>query len=473
VRIAGRGVRIVGRGVRAVVCGTRGAGCPTRIVHWCGEGREAACGELLSITNMLRKNIIVLLVLLAAFAGGSAAQDLPRYKRIVKELCSPKYRGRGYTDDGVRKAGRYIENAFRRAGADEVTTQSFSIDINTFPGDMALSVDGRPLEPGREFVMREYSPGVHGTFRLFYIDTANYDSDSLFAQLERPENWNAMVVCDFWFSYKHGADFGRLQTFGECRNAGLIFVWDTPLKFYKAYGERVVDKPVLWVSQDFPKEARQVTAAVDHRYLQGYESENVIAKVAGRRHDSCYVFSAHYDHLGLLGRDLYYPGANDNASGTAAIITLAAHYAKHRPEFDIYFIAFAGEETGLRGSTYLADHPTFDLSRVKYLFNLDMIGDDNPVQYCEVSDAGLAGFAKMEALNASRHYFAGFDRGKLAGNSDHYPFALEGVPCVLFENQEGTAFARYHTAEDGWKSAIFTTYPKIFGLVTDFVAAGY
>lgn len=411
-----------------------------------------------------------LMFILLAFACIQLnAQDMAHYKRIVKELSSAKYQGRGYARNGANKAGRYLQKEFQQAGVDEVTIQPFKLDINTFPGKMELSVDGQKQTPGVDFTMREFSPGVHGTFPLYFIDTAHYDSEQIIRDLSLPENKGAFVVCDFWFSYKHGADFRRLQTDGGAPNAGLIFTWEEPLKFYKAYGEKVVDKPIIWVPYRFPQDAKTITAHIDNKFLKDYECFNVIAKVEGRRHDSCYVFTAHYDHLGNLGKKVYYAGANDNASGTAAIVTLAAYYAKHRPEYDMYFIAFSGEDANLRGSEWYANHPVVPLEQIKYLFNIDMIGDNNPVQYCEVSDEGMRGFALFEQINAEKNHFKSLNRGKLAGNSDHYPFAQRHVPCIFFENEEGDAFKYYHTVYDTYDNALFDTYEPIFRIVREFI----
>ena len=411
-----------------------------------------------------------LVFILLAFASIQLnAQDMAHYKRIVKELSSAKYQGRGYARNGANKAGRYLQKEFQQAGVDEVTIQPFKLDINTFPSKMELSVDGQKQTPGVDFTMREFSPGVHGTFPLYFIDTAHYDSEQIIRDLSLPENKGAFVVCDFWFSYKHGADFRRLQTDGGVPNAGLIFTWDEPLKFYKAYGEKVVDKPIIWVPYRFPQDAKTITAHIDNKFLKDYECFNVIAKVEGRRHDSCYVFTAHYDHLGNLGKKVYYAGANDNASGTAAIVTLAAYYAKYRPEYDMYFIAFSGEDANLRGSEWYANHPVVPLEQIKYLFNIDMIGDNNPVQYCEVSDEGMRGFALFEQINAEKNHFKYLNRGKLAGNSDHYPFAQRHVPCIFFENEEGDAFKYYHTVYDTYDNALFDTYEPIFRIVREFI----
>ena len=416
------------------------------------------------------KKALILLLLAVAAAAPAGAQDLAQYKKIVKELSSSKYQGRGYARDGANKAGRYLEKAYRKAGVDAVTRQHFTLDINTFPGSMKFSGDGRKMVAGTDFTVREYCPAAHGTYPVYHIDTLNYDAEKIFADLEKPEYKDAYVVCDFWFTYKHSADFKKLQSADGAPNAGLILTWDEPLKFYKAYGEKVNPKPVIWLlSHQIPRGSKTVTVDIDNKFYKDYRIFNVIASVEGASHDSCYVFTAHYDHLGNLGRRVFYPGANDNASGTAMLVTLAAHYAQNRPKYDMLFIAFSGEDANLRGSEYYAEHPVFPLEMIKYLINVDMIGDDNPVQYCETSDQGQRGYELFEKINSEKHYFKSLNHGKLAANSDHYPFAKRGVPCIFLENAEGSAYPFYHTTQDNWKNAVFDSYEPVFKLITDFI----
>lgn len=413
------------------------------------------------------KRVFLLFLILCAVQV--TAQDLPQYKRVVKELSSAKYQGRGYAKGGANKAGKFLEKEFRKAGVQEVMRQPFTIDINTFPGKMELWADGKKLTPGVDFSMREYSPGIHGEFPVYYVDTLNFDPDRIFADIAKPEYANCLVACEFWFTYKHRDVFSKLQKAGACPNAGLIYTWASPIKFFKAYGDHVVDKPIIWVTPEALEGVHTVRANVDNVFLKDCEIFNVIAKVEGERHDSCYVFTAHYDHLGNLGKKVFYAGANDNASGTAAIVTLASHYAQHRPPYDMYFIAFSGEDANLRGSEYFAQHPVVPLTQIKYLFNIDMIGDNNPVQYCECSDEGLRGFALFERINGEKQYFKALHRGDLAANSDHYPFAVRHVPCIFLENENGDALPYYHTIFDNWKTAVFDSYEPVFKLVTDFV----
>ena len=411
----------------------------------------------------------LLLLLLTFVAVAVCAQDLEHYKQIIKELSSAKYHGRGYAREGANKAGKWISKEFAKVGVDEVICQPFTHNINTFPGKMEFSVDGKRQIPGVDFTLREFNPSIKGEFKLYYIDMENYDADKVFADLALPEWRGAMVVCDFMFTFQHGADFKRMQTKEGCNNAGFIYRWEAPLKFYKAYGDTVKEKPIIWVTPDFPNNAESVKLNIENEFLEGCECFNVIAKIEGKRDDKCYIFTAHYDHLGLLGKKTYYPGAHDNASGTAAIITLAAHYAKNTPEYDIYFIAFSGEDANLRGSEWYAQHPIVPLTDIKYLINLDMINDNNANIYCEVSDEGMEGYALFEEINTEKRYFKALERAKLADNSDHYPFAVRNVPCIFFMNENGDAFKYYHTVYDTWENSIFDYYEPTFKLLVDFV----
>ena len=446
-------------------------------------------------------NMKKLLFVLLAVCMQASAQDMSLYKKVIKEISSAKYQGRGYAKGGANKAGKFLVKEYKKAGADEVTTQPFTLDIQTFAGKMemesltnstdpsrpplkgeerkspfkgdleGLSLEGswKKLQPGVDFSMREYSPGVKGEFPVYHVDTLNFDADKMFADLAKPEYKNCLVACEFWFTYRHREAFSRLQKAGECQNAGLIYTWESPIKFFKAYGHRVVDKPIVWVTPEAIEGVQRVKLNVDAKFLKDYECFNVISKVEGQSHDSCYVFTAHYDHLGNLGKKVFYAGANDNASGTATLVTLAAYYAKHRPKYDMYFLAFSGEDANLRGSTYFVEHPTFPLERIKYLFNIDMIGDNSPVQYCEVSEEGMKAFPLFEKINKEQQYFKSLNRGDLAANSDHYVFAVRHVPCIFLENEKGDAFQYYHTIFDNWEHAVTDSYEPVFRLVRDFI----
>ena len=147
---------------------------------------------------------LVTLIVLAAISLHVNAQDLAHYKKIVKELSSAKYQGRGYAEDGANKAGKWIAKEFTKAGVDEVTCQPFKLDINTFPGKMEVKIDGKKLVPGIDFTVREFNPSLKGEYKIYYVDTLNYNPDKMFADLATPEYEGAFVVCDFMLPCWHG-----------------------------------------------------------------------------------------------------------------------------------------------------------------------------------------------------------------------------------------------------------------------------
>ena len=90
------------------------------------------------LTNEKSMKKIVTMILLVLAPTMVGAQDVAHYKRVIKELSSAKYQGRGYAKDGANKAGRFLQREFEKAGVDEVTLQPFKLDINTFCGKMQM-----------------------------------------------------------------------------------------------------------------------------------------------------------------------------------------------------------------------------------------------------------------------------------------------------------------------------------------------
>ena len=211
-------------------------------------------------------------MLLAATMVG--AQDLTHYKRVIKELSSAKYQGRGYAQNGANKAGKFLQREFEKAGVDEVTLQPFKLDINTFCGKMQMWADDKKLRAGVDFSMREYSPGIHGEFPVYHVDTLNYDAERMFADLAKSEYANCLVACEFWFTYKHRKDFSRLQKAGECNNAGLIYTWEAPIKFFKAYGEKTPDGKRFTKSEELSTAFSQ-TPAYDQLFMEIFTNTDV------------------------------------------------------------------------------------------------------------------------------------------------------------------------------------------------------
>ena len=81
----------------------------------------------------------------------------------------------------------------------------------------------------------------------------------------------------------------------------------------------------------------------------------------------------------------------------------------------------------------------------------------------------MRAFPLFQRINEKIRCFESLNRGELAANSDHYPFAVRNVPCIFLENEEGDAYQYYHTIFDNWQHAVFDSYEPVFKLVTSFI----
>ena len=166
-----------------------------------------------------------------------------------------------------------------------------------------------------------------------------------------------------------------------------------------------------------------------------FKTHNVVGYIKGSLYpDSFIVYTAHYDHLGQMGKDVYFPGANDNASGVSMLLNLASYYEKKRKSTEkcsIAFIAFAGEEAGLIGSKYFTEHLLIPLGNMKFLINLDLLGTGNEGMMVVNATEFPRQFALLNGINKKKKYLRKIgERGK-ARNSDHYWFTEKGVPSFF------------------------------------------
>ncbi len=205
---------------------------------------------------------------------------------------------------------------------------------------------------------------------------------------------------------------------------------------------------------------------------------NVIGVLPGSdpaRANEAVVVGAHYDHLGLGGAHSLSPeaagevhnGADDNASGTAAVIEIAARAAADRKAFPrtTVFMAFAGEELGLLGSTHWVNNPTVPLEQVVAMVNLDMVGraaqgllvsglDSSPSVRADMDAATEAG----AGLTVKR-----FQEGAGVGSSDDPSFMLRRVPSFGFFSG---FHADYHRPGDDWEKVDAPSAVKVIAMAT-------
>ncbi len=227
---------------------------------------------------------------------------------------------------------------------------------------------------------------------------------------------------------------------------------------YRAWGMLPAGESNGWF-QRYPLQATQTNAP------------NVIAMARGSDpvlRDEYVIFSSHMDHLGTVGDgiggcspftrpdgtiDRICNGADDNGSGTVAVLAIAQAVAalNGRTRRSIVVLNVSGEEKGLLGSAYYADHPTVPLANVVADINLDMISrnsaDSIVVIGKDSSDMG-ATLTRVQAAHPELHLIAADDiwpAQHFYNRSDHYNFARKGVPILFFF--AGTN-PQYHRADD-------------------------
>ncbi|WP_114748090.1 M28 family peptidase [Pleomorphovibrio marinus] len=168
------------------------------------------------------------------------------------------------------------------------------------------------------------------------------------------------------------------------------------------------------------------------------KAKNIVGFVPGSELDRIIIVMAHYDHIGVKDGEIYH-GADDNASGVAGLLSLAAHYAKHRPLHSMVFAALDAEEMGLLGAKALLEDFPFSQDQIALVVNMDMIGrSDNDRLYAVGSRhyPHLLPLLEEVSKTAPIELFIGNDGGfgkkDWSKASDHAPFHAEGIPFLYF-----------------------------------------
>ncbi len=338
------------------------------------------------------------------------AQDISYNRMIVDTLSSPAFWGRGYTKDGMKKAGEYLSQQFRLLGVKPLDgkdyLQPFSYSANTFPDDMKVSINDKKLIPGIDFIVDHKSKGFEGKGKLLQKDSLHFTntSGSLKIILENKLTWSASQTQDSFATVK----------IDKTRFKGI------PSRF---------------------------KIEIESQLIKNFLASNVCGMIPGTQKPDSFLFiTAHYDHLGGMGEDTYFPGANDNASGVALLLSLAKYYVANQQKYSIGFILFAGEEIGLLGSKYYSEYPTVPLKNIRFLTNTDLAGTGE--EGITVVNATLFPdeFALMNRINDEHKYLSAIGARGKAANSDHYWFTEKGVPSFFFYTRGGVTF--YHDVRD-------------------------
>lgn len=331
-------------------------------------------------------------------------------------------------------------------------------DINAYKdvnvaGKLVIIVDGSPTG---------YKPSVSG-----FASPAN-----MFTKVNKAQQLGAAAVLVVYGNYPrtsfNTSSGYKLYGYAERQYPQTFSISESVAeKIMGADGKGIIQK---LKTATLPSQVYK--AEIDMNYLKTVKTayaSNVMGVLEGTdKKDEYVLLTAHYDHVGKRNDSTIFYGADDDGSGTVSILELAEAYAKAKaagkgPRRSIVFMTVSGEEKGLWGSEYYANHPVFPLEKTTVDLNIDMIGrtgseyqkDKDSINYVYVigddklstdltpiTDQVNGKYIKMKL---DRKYNDPNDPNRFYYRSDHYNFAEKGVPVIFYFN--GT-HADYHRPTD-------------------------
>jgi len=459
-------------------------------------------------TALLVSSLVLLLVSPALLKAEYHISSDSIYKHI-SVLADDSLEGRRVGDPGELKAAQYIKDNFNKAGLkplgdNDTYLQSFQFIREIGMGENNnLSINGNKLEINEEFKPMRQSASM--TFNFDEVINVNYgitvDSvdgdyddytgldvegkavlikryspepkDSTEEYLNRYSSLTSKISialdnkvgCIFFITPEDQDD--TLTSGGPAR----VTPKDIPIIFLR---RAALERLELDINNP---ELNSAGGATDlfKVYDTGY---NIVGYIPAKT-DTTVIIGAHYDHLGWGGsgsgsryleeEPKIHNGADDNGSGTSALMELARYYSSHSESlnYSLLFIAFSGEEFGILGSGHYARHMTIDSSKVRMMVNMDMIG-----RLAE-QEKGLA-IMGTGTCPEFKSYFDSMDTGELTiaykesgvGPSDHTSFYNQDIPVLYFFTG---AHEDYHTPADNIDRLDIDGIVSVSNLVSDIV----
>jgi Iap family predicted aminopeptidase len=239
-------------------------------------------------------------------------------------------------------------------------------------------------------------------------------------------------------------------------------------KFTWSVGRSQVNYPYIQIQDSVYISGAAIEYDIEARVIKDYQSQNVIGYLpAKKKCAKTVMFTAHYDHLGRMGADTYFPGANDNASGSAMLLTMAKYFKENPSDYNVMFVAFAGEEAGLVGSKHFVENPLFKLKKIKFLVNLDIMGSGEEGITVVNGTLFKKQFDLLQTINKEEGLLAKIKIRGPAANSDHYWFTEKGVPAFFIYTMGPNK--HYHDIFDEYEALSFSEYEDITKLLIEFL----
>jgi len=389
----------------------------------------------------------------------------------IDTLTAPGMHGRGYVLSGKEIASAYIQAKFRALKllpvlSNELMTQYYSFNVNTFPGRMEVTIDDRTLKPGEDYIIDAASSSFLGDGLAVVVADMPADAAGF---REKAKTFDR----DHIYLLRNTDSFCKKNEIKQSQLIKLLprgcYIIPQTARLIWTVSKEQADATIFYVKEtSLPAKPGKARISVQCLYNIDVKNDNIIAQVPGEIKDTFIAFSAHYDHLGRMGEATYFPGASDNASGTAMLLYLASYFAAHPQHYSIMFIAFSGEEAGLMGSAYYTAHPAVPLKQIKFLANIDIMGDATDGITVVNATEYPKQFALLNKVNDANKYLPAIkSRGK-AANSDHYHFSEKGVPAIFIYSNGGKGY--YHDIYDKGSEVTLNNVDGVAKLLIDFTA---
>ncbi|PTT00476.1 peptidase M28 [Pedobacter sp. HMWF019] len=402
----------------------------------------------------MRKRLLYFFIAFC-ITGSAAAQNIDKIitkdyvDGLIKTLSSDDMQGRGTFTPGIDKAATFIEGEFKKIGlqplkgADGYRQTFYKYQLK--PSLTEVSVDGKTIEPEKVLVVGNHSEALQ-------FDNTNSDG---------------------WIKMDPEKPFmEQYRTIVRNKKKQLVLVdvkFVDVFKRIKAYlesGSVLDEKDLKESSSALVFVLDQDTVANNFKVnLKNSISKMPLFNVAGMipgksKAKELVIFSGHYDHLGILpavDQDSIANGADDDASGTTAMIALAKYYKKlHNNERTLIFVAFTAEEIGGFGARYFSQQLNPD--DVVAMFNIEMIGKESKFGK---NSAFITGFDKSDFGKILQKNLAGspftfhpdpYPQQNLFYRSDNATLAALGVPAHTISTDQIDTDKLYHTVKDEYSS---------------------
>lgn len=391
---------------------------------------------------------------------------IERLKEDIHTLASEEMEGREAGTQGERKAAAYLKERMAEMGLQPLFDGSFYQEF-PFPGHWVRGNDNTLAFKEREFVHGEdyvvlpgsasgyvQAPAVHVGYGLSITEgVPGFESWCDYALLG--DIGGRFFIMEFYLPELLDtlADVSpflvvqqKIRLAAERGAAGVIFVNtggsrpDPPADL--RISRQAFDLPVLFAGYEVLHHLMTDHHAQLSLNTDLYREDHTGINVAGyidNQAATTVVIGGHYDHVGYgaqgsrsPGSNAVHYGADDNASGTAGVLEMARHIANSSLDRNNYlFIAFSAEEKGLIGSRYFTESDAYDMSRVNYMFNLDMIGRLENETLTMIGTGSSPVWDGLIDTFAPAHFAVRKNPGG-RGGSDHTSFYLKEIPVLFF-----------------------------------------